>query len=109
MSNNNWVTGLPGVSSSMLTAGKQGPGWYNIGTVNHDALSINGEDGPVLIFRKDGTISTPHGSISVEEWIDTISLMRQFFIDVSRDTEFSERYPYIRDAAHRWVMNKLKE
>jgi hypothetical protein len=34
--------------------------------------------------------------------------MKQLIMDMSQDKELASKYPYIQDAAHTWMMNKLK-
>jgi hypothetical protein len=62
----------------------------------------------IITFGVDGTITTKAGTISAEEWISVIKVMKQLIIDMSKDKELASKYPYIQDAAHSWFMQELK-
>lgn len=79
------------------------------GTTGPSAFHIQGKDGPSLIITYDGKVISESGnSITVEEWIETVKVMRQFVIEVARDEEMSQRYPFLREAAHQWMMDEIK-
>ena len=101
-----------GVSGQVLTAnGLNGTNWsaHNIPqTTATNALQIGGNPNPVVTFHYDGTIVTKAGSITSDDWISVIKVMKQLIMDMSQDEELASKYPYIRDAAHSWMMDKLK-
>jgi hypothetical protein len=73
------------------------------------AFQIRNNAEPVLQIDLDGKITTKAGTISVEDWIQVVKLMRQFIIDVSNDQETAKKYPYLKDAAHQWMMDELRK
>ena len=102
--------GAQGSSGQILTAnGMNGSSWMsqNIATAQPNAIQI-GSPNPVLTFAMDGTIATPVGTITAEDWISVIKVMKQLIMDMSKDQELVSKYPYIRDVAHSWMMEKLK-
>lgn len=67
-----------------------------------------GDDDPVITFYKDGNIKTKAGIISAEDWTLVVKLMKQFIVDVANDPETASKYPYMKDAAHAWLIDELK-
>jgi len=99
-----------GGSGQVLTAnGLNGTNWsaHNIPQTHTNAIQIGNPD-PVVTFNLNGNITTKAGTITAEDWITTIKVMKQLIMDMSQDEELASKYPYIRDAAHSWMMNKLK-
>ena len=94
-----------GTNGSLLTAnGTNGTSW----SMKHtNAVQIGNPD-PVITFKLDGDIVTKAGTITADDWITTIKVMKQLVMDMSQDEELVSKYPYIRDVAHSWMMNKLK-
>ena len=104
------VIGTQGASGQFLTAnGLNGTSWsmQNITTQSTNAIQIGGSE-PVITFGLDGTITTKAGTITAEEWISVIKVMKQLIMDMSKDEELASKYPYIQDAAHSLFMNELK-
>lgn len=98
-----------GASGQVLTSnGMNGTMWSSQTiTTPPNAIQIGGAD-PVITFAMDGTITTKAGTITAGEWISVIKVMKQLIMDMSQDEELASKYPYIRDAAHSWMMEKLK-
>ena len=100
-----------GTNGSFLTAnGINGTSWMNqsiTATTSTNAIQI-GNPEPVITFHMNGNITTKAGNITAEEWISVIKVMQQLIMDMSQDQELVSKYPYIRDAAHSWMMEKLK-
>ena len=94
-----------GANGSLLTAnGMNGTSW----SMKHtNAVQIGNPD-PVITFKLDGDIVTKAGTITADDWITTIKVMKQLVMDMSQDEELVSKYPYIRDVAHSWMMEKLK-
>lgn len=61
----------------------------------------------VLTIYQNGVIATPNGDITIKSWIETIQIMRRLIIDLSQDPELSGKFPYLKDAAHQWMMDGL--
>jgi hypothetical protein len=102
--------GAQGSSGQILTSnGLNGSSWMNqgINIAQPNAIQIGNPD-PVITFRMDGDIVTKAGTISADDWISVIKVMKQLIIDMSKDQELASKYPYIQDAAHTWFMNELK-
>jgi len=99
---------IPPTGHVLTSNGLNGSVWTNhTVTTPPNAIQVGGSD-PVLTFGMDGTITTKTGTISAEEWITVIKIMKQLIMDMSQDEELVSKYPYIRDAAHTWMMEKLK-
>ena len=107
----NGSIGAQGSNGQFLTAtGMNGSSWMSQGittTAQPNAIQIGNPD-PVITFRMDGDIITRAGTISADDWISVIKVMKQLIIDMSKDQELASKYPYIQDAAHTWFMNELK-
>jgi len=73
------------------------------------AFQIRNNAEPVLQIDLDGKITTKAGTISVNDWIQVVKLMKQFIVDVSNDEETAKKYPYLKDAAHQWMMDELRK
>jgi hypothetical protein len=96
-----------GTNGSFLTAnGANGTNWSS--TVTSNALQIGNNPDAVITFGYDGTITAKAGTITTTDWISVTKVMKQLIMDMSEDDELASKYPYIRDAAHIWMMNKLK-
>ena len=104
------VNGGIGASGQVLTASGMNGSMWTSQTVTSppSALQIGGNPEPVITFGYDGTITTKAGSITSDDWITTIKVMKQLVMDMSQDEELVSKYPYIRDVAHSWMMEKLK-
>lgn len=102
--------GARGTNGQFLTSnGLNGTSWMSQGitTAQPNAIQI-GNPEPVITFRMDGDIITRAGTITAEDWISVIKLMKRLIMDMSEDQELVSKYPYIQDAAHTWFMNELK-
>ena len=102
--------GAQGSNGQFLTAnGSNGTSWMSQGitTAQPNAIQIGNPD-PVITFRMDGDIITKAGTITADDWISVIKVMKQLIMDMSKDQELVSKYPYIQDAAHTWFMNELK-
>jgi hypothetical protein len=103
--------GAQGASGQILTSnGMNGTSWMSqgINIAQPSAMQIGNNPDPVLTIHYDGTITTKAGSITTEDWISVIKVMKQIIMDMSKDQELVSKYPYIQDAAHTWFMNELK-
>lgn len=104
--------GLPGAQGSngqILTAnGLNGSSWMNQTTIAPTNAIQIGNPEPVITFHMNGNITTPVGTITNNDWISVIKVMKQLIMDMSQDEELVSKYPYIRDVAHSWMMEKLK-
>jgi len=105
------AVGAQGASGQILTTnGSNGSSWMQQGmTINttQSAFEIR-NDQSLIAFNTDGTIGTKAGTITVEDWITVIQLMKRLIMDMSKDPETVSKYPYIQDAAHSWFMKELK-
>jgi len=99
-----------GTNGSFLTAnGMNGTNWSAHNIPQHtNAVQIGNPD-PVITFKLDGDIVTKAGTITADDWITTIKVMKQLVMDMSQDEELVSKYPYIRDVAHSWMMEELKK
>lgn len=104
-------TTLPVINGQFLTAnGANGTNWIPQGTTTNSvqsAFEIR-NDRHTIVFNTDGTITTKAGTITSEDWITVIQLMKRLIMDMSKDPETVSKYPYIQDAAHTWLMTELK-
>jgi hypothetical protein len=92
----------------ILTAnGMNGSSWMSPPVPQH-AIQIGNPD-PVITFNMDGNITTKTGTITAEDWVTTIKIMKRLIMDMSTDQELASKYPYIQDAAHSWLMEELKK
>ena len=98
--------GSQGAGGQVVTAnGLNGSSWV---APVPNSLSIGNSPDYAIAFGYDGTITTKAGTITADDWISVIKVMKQLIMDMSQDEELVSKYPYIRDAAHIWMMNKLK-
>ena len=97
-------------SGQVLTAnGLNGTSWMSQTTTTAPTNAIQiGNPDPVVTFKLNGEITTKAGTITAEDWITTIKVMKQLIMDMGQDEELASKYPYIRDAAHSWMIEKLK-
>jgi hypothetical protein len=100
-----------GTNGSILTAnGLNGTNWMSQGVTNAQTKAIQiGSPDPVVTFNLDGNITTKAGTITAEDWVTTVKVMKRLIMDMSKDTELASKYPYIQDAAHHWLMEELKK
>ena len=103
------TSGGIGASGQVLTASGMNGSMWSSQTITAPTNAIQiGNPEPVITFGMDGTITTPVGTITNNDWISVIKVMKQMIMDMSEDEELVSKYPYIRDAAHTWMMEKLK-
>jgi hypothetical protein len=88
-----------------------GPGIFaSNGSLQQSALTVMDTNGDAIItFHKDGRIETEGGSIQAKDLTAVIKLMKRMMTDIASDEELSARFPYIKDAAHEWVMDELRK
>ena len=104
-----YISGGVGASGQILTAnGLNGSSWMNQTTIAPTNAIQIGNPEPVITFHMNGNITTPVGTITNNDWISVIKVMKQLIMDMSQDEELVSKYPYIRDVAHSWMMEKLK-
>jgi hypothetical protein len=107
------IQGAQSTNGQFLTSnGLNGSSWMSqmppgITHAQTNAVQIGNPD-PVITFKLDGDIVTRAGTITAEDWISVIKLMKRLIMDMSEDQELVSKYPYIQDAAHTWFMNELK-
>ena len=98
-----------GASGQVLTASGMNGSMWSSQTITAPTNAIQiGNPEPVITFHMDGTITTPAGTITNNDWISVVKVMKQLIMDMSQDEELASKYPYIRNAAHTWMMEKLK-
>lgn len=102
-------TGAAGQSGQVLTTtSSTGSTWLSHSTnLSPNAIQIGAHD-PAITFAMDGTIKTRAGTITAEDWIMVVKLMKRFIMDVANDPETASKYPYMKDAAHTWLIDELK-
>lgn len=72
-------------------------------------VGIGVENKDLVFSGTNCNIITEHNSISVDDLIVIVSTMGKLLIDIAKDDELSERYPYLRDAAFRLALDRLKK
>jgi hypothetical protein len=98
--------GAVGSSGLYMSSNGSKPVWSTSPT---NAIQIGNPD-PVLIFNVDGTIKSASGNtISVEDWMMTVKVMKKLIMEMSKDDEVAKKYPFVRDAAQDWLMEELKK
>jgi len=98
----NQLPGMSGSSSWNMVSGILPP--------NKSALQVKAEDGStVLDISYDGVITTKAGTISIDQWVASTNVMTKLIMEMSKDDELSNKYPFIRDAAHEWLVNDLQK
>jgi hypothetical protein len=102
---------IPGAGSILTTNGANGTNWMQQGmslNATQSALEIKNNDRTFVAFNTDGTITTKAGTISADDWIMVVKLMKQIIMDMSKDPDTASKYPYIQDAAYTWMLTELK-
>ena len=103
-----YITGGIGASGQVLTANGMNGSMWSSQTITAPTNAIQiGNPEPVITFHMNGNITTSAGTITGDDWISVIKVMKQMIMDMSEDEELVSKYPYIRDAAHTWFMNEL--
>lgn len=82
-------------------------GGVSVSTIG-SAFEIRGND-TVLSITLDGIVSTSAGKIHVDDWITVTNVMKQLIMDMGKDENLASKYPYIRDAAHKWLVDELRK
>lgn len=90
----------------ITASGFNGTSWVDT-NLSPNAIQI-GTPNPCITFAMDGTITTQTGTITAEDWVTTVKIMKQLIMDMSKDTELASKYPYIQEVAHSWFMQELK-
>ena len=92
-----------GGGGAVYSAGAITPNWQSNG------LSIQSSIGePVFTITTDGKFVYGDESVRIEDVLKAVTLMKKLAFDVAVDPELSKKLPYLKDAAHDWVMNDLK-
>lgn len=97
-------------SSGSITKLNSGIIYNNVTSSTHSAFVINGKENDALLkIGLDGNISNDNHTVTVNEWLEVVKLMKQFIIDISQDEETAAKYPYLKEAAYRWMIEELKK
>ncbi len=81
-----------------------------IGQTQQSGITVMAPDGEAIItFHTDGRIETKGGSIQARDLTAVIKLMKRMMTDMANDGELAKKFPYIKDAAHEWVMDELRK
>jgi len=102
---------IPGAGSILTANGANGTNWMNQGmnlNATQSAIEIKNNSDTFIAFNTDGTITTKAGTISADDWIMVVKLMKQLIMDMSKDPDIASKYPYIQDAAYTWMLTELK-
>lgn len=81
-----------------------------IGQTQQSGITVMAPDGEAIItFHTDGGIETKGGTIQARDLTAVIKIMKRMMTDMANDEELAEKFPYIKDAAHEWVMDELRK
>ena len=110
------VTAIVGSGGSGGSGGGTGQynistGLYRTGNVQQGGLVINNSTKPEKIFSitTDGRFTYGTESVKIDDLLRTIKLVKKLAFDVAADPELSKKLPYLKDAAHDWVIDDLKQ
>jgi hypothetical protein len=77
---------------------------------NKSAMHVKAEDGStVLDISYDGIITTKSGTISIDQWVVSTTVMTMLIMEMSKDDELTKKYPFVREAAHGWLVRDLQK
>jgi hypothetical protein len=79
------------------------------GITTTNAIEIRKDIASILTITTEGEIITPKGKIHVDDWINVITVMKQLIMDMSKDENLASKYPYVQEAAHKWLMDELRK
>ena len=88
---------------------KQNFGLSATSNFSTNAIEIRNGDNSILSVTTDGKIVTDAGTVHVDDRITTVKVMKQLIIDMSKDENLASKYPYIRETAHRWLVDELRK
>ena len=77
--------------------------------ITTNAIEIRNGTNTVLSVTTEGNIMTRSGAVHVDDWVTIINVMKQFIMDMSKDEDLASKYPYIRETAHRWLVDELRK
>lgn len=77
--------------------------------ISTNAIEIRNGTNTILSVTTEGQIKTNAGTVHVDDWVTIINVMKQFIMDMSQDEDLASKYPYIRETAHRWLMDELRK
>lgn len=66
------------------------------------------DESSVKIAGDKPTLSTDQGSVNVNDVIDVVNAMKQMIIEMAKDDELPEKYDWVRNIAHEWMLKALK-
>lgn len=104
--NGSWYTLNTNSSTSGVITGTG----LGIGQTQQSGITVMAPDGEAIItFHTDGRIETKGGTIQARDLTAVIKLMKRMMTDIATDEELAKKFPYIKDAAHEWVMDELRK
>jgi hypothetical protein len=77
--------------------------------ISTNAIELRNKAEMVLSISQDGKITTQSGTVHVDDWVTTVNVMKQLIMDLSKDEDLASKYPYIRETAHRWLVDELRK
>lgn len=80
-----------------------------LGTTSTNAIEIRNGVDSVVTVTTEGYVETAAGKIHVNDWVTVTNVMKQLILDMSKDENLASKYPYIQDAAHKWLVDELRK
>jgi len=66
------------------------------------------DESSVKIAGDKPTLSTDQGSVNVNDVIDVVNAMKQMIIEMAKDDDLPEKYDWVRNIAHEWMLKAIK-
>lgn len=74
------------------------------------SLTVKGSNNqPDFSIHNDGRLEYQGQFIKIQDLFIAVNLIKKLAFDVATNPELSEKLPYLKDAAHDWVINDLKK
>lgn len=106
-------TGGTGIS---YTGSGSGSTYGNTSSYQWTSSSVNpvftiggsSDESSVKISGDKPTLSTDQGSVNVNDVIDVVNAMKQMIIEMAKDDDLPEKYDWVRNIAHEWMLKAIK-
>lgn len=67
-----------------------------------------GNESSIKISGDDPKLTTDQGSVNVNDVIDVVNAMKQMIVEMAKDDELPEKYQWVKNIAHDWMIKALK-
>lgn len=106
-----YTVGYGGIGTSGQVLTSNGTSNYQWSTTTSSPIFTVGggsNESSIRISGAEPKLATDAGSVNVNDVIDVVNAMKQMIVEMAKDDELPEKYQWVKDIAHDWMIKALK-